>query len=412
MATSYTPDIKSQPLAGIRVVEIGLFHAGPTAAAMLGALGAEVIKVEDPKSVDPVRAIKRVYGQDCTLPGGRTSPFEAYNGGKKGITISLKHAEGKRAFDALIAKSDVFLHNMRAETATRLKIDYDSLIKVNPKLVFATISGFGPQGADSARPGLDPVGLARSGTMTVLSGGSKRPPILPAAGVADRVSGMLMGYGILAALIARDRTGEPQRVDGSLIGGALWLGQLNLQYALFKDSELFPTDHTQDPLLNCYQCSDARWIFIGALTPEGFPALCGGLELPELVKDARFNTNDARWDNRADFVKILIARFASQGSDYWLASFAKQPALIFERVQRPTDIANDPQLLANNYLVELDHPDIGRKKRIAFPLHVNGKPAGRVGPAPGHGEHTDEVLGSLLGMSAAEIAALHKAGAA
>ncbi len=411
MASEYIPDSSAQPLAGIRVVEIGLFHAGPTATGMLAALGAEVIKVEDPKSADPVRFVKRLYGQDCTLPNGSTGAFEAYNAGKKGITLSLKHAEGKRALYALVAKADVFLHNMRTETADKLEIDYNTLLKHNPKLVYAAINGFGPQGADSKRPGLDPVGLARSGVMTVLSGGSKRPPILPATGVADRVSGMVMGFGIVSALLARDRTGRPQRVDGSLIGGAMWLGQLNLQHALFKGVELFPTDHSADPLLNSYQCADQRWIFIGALTTEGWPALCGGLELPDLATDARFNPDETRWSNRGELVKIIVERFASQSSDYWMASFSKQPALIFERVQRPTDIADDPQLLANNYLVELDDPLMGKKKRVTFPLHINGKPAGRVAPAPGHGQHTDEVLGSL-GMKADEIAAMRKAGAA
>lgn len=412
MSTTYIPDPSAQPLAGVRVVEIGLFHAGPTATAMLAALGAEVIKVEDPKSADPVRVAKRIYGQDCALPTGSTTAFEAYNGGKKAITLNLKHAEGKAAFYKLIAKADVFLHNMRADAAVRLQIDYESLLKHNPKLIYASISGFGPQGADTARPGLDPVGLARSGVMTVVSGGSKRPPILPATGLADRVSGMTVGYGIVASLFARERTGKPQKIDGSLVGGAMWLGQLNLQHALFKGSELFPTDHSADPLLNPYQCADGRWIFIGALTVEGFPALCAGLEMPEAATDARFKANEARWENRGELVKLLLDRFASKPSDYWVKSFSKQPGLIFEMVARPMDIGNDPQLLANNYLVELDDPNMGKKKRIAFPLHINGKPAGRVGPAPGMGQHQDEVMGSLLGYSAAQIEAMRKDGAA
>lgn len=412
MATTFEPDPSSQPLAGIRVIEVGLFHAGPTATGMLASLGAEVIKVEDPIGADPVRKAKRLYGQDASLANGSTTAFEAYNAGKQGITLNLKHPEGRKVLYRLVEKADVFLHNMRGETAAKLGIDFDSLVKVKPNLVFGTLSGFGPQGAESKRPGLDPVGLARSGAMTVVSGGSKRDPFLPASGVVDRVSGMVVGFGIVSALLARDRTGKPQKVEGSLVGGGLWLAHLNLQHALFKNAELSPTDHSQEPLLSCYQCADQRWIFIAAMTGELWAELFRGLELPELVQDERFANAEIRWQNRADMAKILIGRFASKPSDYWLKSFATQPNLIFERVQRPTDIANDPQLLANNYLVEIDDAKLGRNKRIAFPLHINGKPAGRVAPSPGHGEHTAKVLGSLLGMSAAEIEALKKDGAA
>ncbi len=412
MASTYIPDPQAQPLAGIRVIEVGLFHAGPTATGMLASLGAEVIKVEDPKSADPVRKATRLYGQDASLPNGSTTAFEAYNAGKQGITLNLKHPEGRKTLYRLVEKADVFLHNMRGDTAAKLGIDFDSLVKVKPNLVFGTLSGFGPQGTESKRPGLDPVGLARSGAMTVVSGGSKREPFLPASGMADRVSGMVVGFGIVSSLLARDRTGKPQKVEGSLVGGAMWLAHLNLQHALFKGAELFPTDHTQDPLLACYRCADQRWIFIAAMTGELWTELFRGLEMPELVQDERFAAAENRWKNRADMATILIGRFASKPSDHWVKTFATQPNLIFERVQRPTDIANDPQLLANNYLVEIDDAKLGKNKRIAFPLHINGKPAGRVGPSPGHGEHTAKVLGSLLGMSADEIAALQKAGAA
>lgn len=411
MAATFEPDPSSQPLAGIRVVEVGLFHAGPIATGMLAALGAEVIKIEDPKSPDPVRVAKRLYGQDASLPNGSTTAFEAYNAGKKGITLNLKHPEGQKALHRLVARADVFLHNIRGDSAARIGIDFDSLVKVKPDLVFASMSGFGPQGAESKRPGLDPVGLARAGALTVMSGGSKREPFLPASGVSDRVSGMLLSFGIVSALLARNATGKPQKVEGSLIGGSLWLAHLNLQHALFKGTELQPTDHSQEPLLSSYQCADQRWIFIAAMTGELWKELLAGLELPELVSDARFVEGEARWKNRADMAKILIGRFASKPSDYWLKSFAKQPNLIFERVQRPTDIAGDPQMVANNYLVDVDDPKLGRNTRIAMPLHVNDKPAGRVAPSPLLGQHTDEVLGSV-GMSAADIAALKAAGAA
>jgi crotonobetainyl-CoA:carnitine CoA-transferase CaiB-like acyl-CoA transferase len=404
--TSRIPPPQAQPLQGIRVVEVGLYHAGPTASGMLAALGAEVVKVEDPRSPDPSRAVRRLYGQDCLLDGGRSVAFEVYNASKLGVTLNLKHAEGQRLLQGLVARSDVFLHNMRADTAARLRIDFDSLLQHNARLVYAAISGFGPQGPDAARPGLDPVGLARSGMMTALSGGSQRPPVLPAISVSDRAAGMVMGYGILAALLARDRSGQPQRVDGSLLGATMWLGELNLQYALFTGRELLPNDHQGDPVFNSYACADGRWIYIAALSPEGWLGLCRGLGLAELASDPRFENAEARWAQRAQLAQILRTRFATRDSEQWMAALAAQPALVFERVNRPQDVGSDAQVLANGYVVEHDDPALGRVRRVAFPLHVNGQAAGRVGPAPALGEHNAQVFG----LPASELEALRAQG--
>jgi len=399
------------PLSGARVIEFGLLHAGPTCAAMLGALGAEVIKVENPKRGDPARGLVRLYGQDCTLPGGRSIPFETYNGGKKSVTLDLAHPEGRRVFYALIAKADVFVHNVRAEAAAALHIDYETLLGHNPRLVYASVSGFGPGGPEARRPGLDPVGLARSGLMSVLSGGSHKPPILPPMGMADHMAGVMAAYGVLAGLLARDRTGAPQRVESSLLGGAMWLGQLNLQYSLFSGKELLPLDHSSDPLLNSYRCRDGRWIFIAAPAERAWPALCAGLGLDALAADPRFRDFEARWANRAALVTLLEERFVGRAAADWALDFAKQPELVFEVVRRPTDIGSDPQVLANGYVAATDHPELGRAQRVAFPLHLNGVPAGGAEAAPAHGQHTEEILMSVLGLSWEELAALRERGA-
>jgi CoA:oxalate CoA-transferase len=245
-----------RPLTGKRVIEFGLFHAGPTCAAMLGALGAEVIKVEDVKRADPCRGLTRLYGQDCRLPDGRSIPFETYNAGKRSVALNLSHPGGMHLLHGLIKQADVFVHNVRDQTARTMRIDYDSVLVHNPRLVYASVSGFGPYGAEAARPGLDPVGLARSGIMAVMSGGSDKAPILPPSGIADHMAGILTAFGVLAAIIAHDQTDAPQRVESSLVGGAMWLGQLNLQYSLFSGKELLPLDPSSDPLLNSYQCAD------------------------------------------------------------------------------------------------------------------------------------------------------------
>jgi CoA:oxalate CoA-transferase len=395
-------DSYRKPLSGRRVVEFGLFHAGPTCAAMLGALGAEVIKVEDKKRGDPARGLLRLYGQDCQLPDGRSIPFETYNAGKKSVALNLSLPEGLRLLYGLIAKADVFVHNVRAETARAMRIDYDSVLLHNSKIVYASVSGFGPNGPEASRPGLDPVGLARSGLMAVLSGGSDQPPVLPPAGMADHMAGILAAFGILAALIARDRTGAPQRVESSLLGGAMWLGQLNLQYSLFSGKELKPLDRYSDPLLNSYKCSDGRWIFIAAPSERSWPALCARLGIAELASDPRFQNFETRWANRVELRRLLEERFASASSSKWTHDLASHP-VVFEIVRAPTEIGDDPQVLANGYVVETEQPGAGPAKRIALPLHLNGSACGAADAAPEHGRDTEEVLLSVLGLTWPEI---------
>jgi crotonobetainyl-CoA:carnitine CoA-transferase CaiB-like acyl-CoA transferase len=411
MASTYKPDTSALPLSGIRVIEFGVFHAGPTCAAMLGALGAEVIKIEELKKGDPARGLRHLFGQDCTLPGGRSVPFETYNSGKKSVAINLAHPQARHVFYTLIAKADVFIHNVRSETAVALQIDYETLLRYNPRLVYASVSGFGPNGPDARRPGLDPVGLARSGLMSVLSGGSHQRPLLPPMGMADHMAGILVSYGVLAGLLTRDRTGAPQRVESSLLGSAMWLGQLNLQYALFFGKELLPLDPASEPLINSYQCQDGCWIFIAALSERAWPALCAGLGLETLASDPRFRDSEARWANRVALVTLLEERFAGRAAEDWTQDFARQPGLVFEVVHRPTDISTDPQVLANGYVAETDHPELGRTKRVAFPLHLNGALAGGVAAAPAHGQHTEEILRSVVNLSREEIAALREQGA-
>jgi crotonobetainyl-CoA:carnitine CoA-transferase CaiB-like acyl-CoA transferase len=398
------------PLKGVRVVEMCHFHAGPTCTYMLGALGAEVIKVENPKKGDPMRTFTRLYGQDSTLPGGRSVAFEAYNGGKKAVTIDVASPEGKRAFYKLIAKSDVFVHNIRPETAVSLEIDYEHLIQHNPRLVFANITGFGPYGPEASRPGLDPVGLARSGMMIALSGGSQKPPILPPAGIADRMAGILTGFGVLTALLARDRTGTSQRVESSLLGGAMWLGQMNLQYALFTGKELLPLDHSSDPLLNSYRCKDGRWLFISAPSERAWPAFCAAIAKQSLASDPRFGGFEERWAHRHELIKIFEEAFITKTSAEWTKILAQHPEIVFEICRAANEISDDPQMLANDYLVEIDHPELGKAKFVGFPMHLNGLPVGKTEAAAAHGQHTEEVLLSL-DYSWEEIEKLRDAGA-
>jgi crotonobetainyl-CoA:carnitine CoA-transferase CaiB-like acyl-CoA transferase len=189
--------------------------------------------------------------------------------------------------------------------------------------------------------------------------------------------------GFLLACLPETAPAPPQRIESSLLGGAMWLSQMNLQHALFSGKELRPLDHASDPLLNSYQCQNGRWIFIAAPSERAWPALCAGLGLEALTSDPRFHDFEARWANRVALITPLEERFASRAAADWALDFAQQPELVFEVVHRPTDISTDPQVLANGYVAETDHPELGRTQRVAVPLHLNGALSRRRGCGAG-----------------------------
>ncbi len=190
----------------------------------------------------------------------------------------------------------------------------------------------------------------------------------------------------------------------------MWLGQLNLQYALFSGRELLPLDHSSDPLLNSYQCKDGRWIFIAAPSERAWPALCAGLGLDPLVSDPRFINFEQRWANRAELLRLLEERFATRDASAWEPLLAAQSGLVFEIVRRPTEIADDPQSCANGYIVDVEHPERGPSKRVGFPIHFNGEQPPTPAAAPILGQHTEEVLTSVLGLSWQELGDLRDRG--
>jgi crotonobetainyl-CoA:carnitine CoA-transferase CaiB-like acyl-CoA transferase len=299
------------------------------------------------------------------------------------------------------------MHNMRSETAARLGFDYETLLEHNPRLVYASISGFGPNGPDRSRPGLDPVGMARSGLLVAMSGGSDKQPYFPPTAAADRMAGIMTAYGILGALFARDRTGKPQKIDASLLGGAMWLGQMNLQYALFKGEELLPARAEDTPLYTTYRCADGRWLAFWVNNERAWPAFCKGIGLEHLLGDPRFASHNIPHEHCRELYDILRARFAERPSEQWVAILSKSPDIVIAEVRVPTELTDDPQIMANGYIREVEHPELGPVKRIALPLHVNGAPVGGFSePSPRLGEHSAEILSSVLGLDDEQIARL------
>jgi crotonobetainyl-CoA:carnitine CoA-transferase CaiB-like acyl-CoA transferase len=392
-----------RPLEGVRVVECGVFHAGPGACAILGDLGAEVIKIEAPGTGDPIRQLKRVGVIPFELAGNRSLFCEGANRNKKSVTINLKSEKGKDLLYRLIKKADVFLTNLRPKAIEKLKIEYGDLAAINPKIIYCSVSAFGDRGPERNAGGFDYQGQARAGIMFSL-GGEEGMPAVSQFGLVDQTTAIMASHQILAALFMRERTGVGQEIKTSILGAAMFLNYFNILLAQMGRIEVPAHSRMKDnPLRNFYKGSDGRWIMI-TLTPSDryWPSLCTALGSPELGKDERYDTDDKRIALAGEVIERLDALFAKKTSEEWLSIFADYD-LVCSPVNRLLDLASDRQVIANNYLKDFTHPTVGAVKVPDYPCTFSGCRAGIVRAAPELGEHTEEVLRTLCGLDNDEL---------
>ena len=387
-------------LDGVKVVDWTQWQFGPVAATMLGDLGAEVLKVEALDG-DPGHTFHTTGGVDRTLKGDRCSYFEAVHRNKRGIALDLKQPEGVEVVYKLVAEADVFIQNFRHGAADRLGLGYDRLREINPKLVYASGSGYGSLGPDASMPSLDTAGQARSGLMYAsVSDGADPHPIQGA--IADQMGGITLAWGILAALVARSIHGTGQKVEASHLGSSMWLQGLAVSVRLLTKhkpnsplnfSSSLSREHEYNPLANHYRCKDGRWIMMANLEADRYwPSLAHALDLDELVEDARFRDTASRAENRAELIHILDAKFSERSYAEWESHLRNSGDFIFAPVQRLSELEDDPQVVANEYITQLDHPVLGPVKLAAHPIRYSETPATIRTVAPELGEHTEEVL--------------------
>ncbi|MFC1821911.1 CaiB/BaiF CoA transferase family protein [Thermodesulfobacteriota bacterium] len=383
-------DEKPMPLEGIRVVEYAVFHAGPGAGAILADLGAEVIKVENDGG-DPVRQWTLIGNVEAALSDGQSIWHQISNRNKKAIYLDIKKEQGRRIFHKLIKEADVFLTNLRKSTKEELGLDYAAISRVNPKIIHASVSGFGPEGSAGDIGAFDPLGQARTGMMYAT--GSQEPALFN-FGVLDQSTAIAASHSILTALLVRERKGIGQEVHISLLSTGLWLmyGNMMMIAGLGRDPNVGWSRLDNSPLRNRFRCKDGKWI-MSTHHPEGryWPSFCEATGQTALLKDSRFFKEADRQANCRDLVYIFDKVFATKTCDEWMEIFEER-GLMFSPVQHSIDLFQDPQALINNYLVDFDHPVMGKIKIPGYPAHFSANQAGTRTAAPAIGEHTSQIL--------------------
>ena len=399
-----------QPLEGIRVLECAIFHAGPGAGAIMGDLGAEVIKVEQPGVGDPIRQLNTIGSIHFQIEGGGNIFCEGANRNKKSITVNLFSEKGQEIVYKLAEKSDVFLTNFRSQALEEMNITYHILKKINPEIIYASVTAFGDKGPEKNRGGFDYQGQAKSGLMFSM-GEEGMPPLTCQFGIIDQATAFNASHQIMTALFMRERSGKGQEVKISLLGSTMNMLYFNILSLLMGNIKI--PRHKRDrenPLRNYYLCRDNRWLMMTLTPSERFwQPLCKAIERPDIADDPRFSTDEDRLANAKELVSILDKIFAGKSLDKWLKIFEKYD-LFCCGVNSLEEVINDPQVLENNYIVDFDHPVLGKIKIPGYPASFSGSRVETKTAVPDLGEHTEEVLVKLGGFSLEEISKLRDEG--
>lgn len=405
MSTTAPPTAQlPQPLAGVRVIDFSQVMAGPYCCMLLGDMGADVVKIEPPGKGDQVRQSMGIPMKGPDSPG-----FLALNRNKRSVTLNLKTAAGLDVFKRLVETADIFVENSRPGVTRRLGIDYPALSAINPRLVYASISGYGQTGPWAGRPGFDLIAQAVSGAMSAM-GHPGAPPVKSSIPFADLGAGLLAVYGILSAHIGALRTGRGQHIDTSLFEAALGL-------SVWESAEYWGKGEPPRPIGTAnrmsapYQAVKAAdgWFVLGAANQRLWQQLCELIGRPELGNDPRFATNGERMRNLAELMPILEAFFEQRRRDDCVAMLSDAGIPAAPVLDYRESFAS-AQAQARRMVMQIDHPIEGRINNLGFAVKMSATPPAVRLPPPLLGQHTDEVLGEL-GLDEAAIVSLREKGA-
>jgi crotonobetainyl-CoA:carnitine CoA-transferase CaiB-like acyl-CoA transferase len=376
-------------LAGLVVVDFGRVLAAPYATTLLGDLGADVIKVERPGVGDETRA------WDPPFVGGEATYFLSVNRNKQSLTLNLKAPEGRAILSKLVKKSDVVVENFRTGTMERLGLGYKTLAKLNPRLIYCAISGFGESGPEAARAGYDLVVQAESGIMDI-TGFEDGPPVKVGTSIADLVAGMTAAQGITLALLARHKTKKGQKVE------------ISMYFGTGSKPSRRGNKHPSIVPYEVFKAADA-YLTLGVANNSLWERCCAALEHPELMKDPRYATESARVQNRDVLVPRLNEILGTRSADDWMKRF-EAVGVPAGRIRTVAEVCESPHLKARGMIVTLPHPKAGDVKVLGVPVHLHATPGKAAAAPPLLGQHTDKVLQSVLGMKRTEVARLRTAG--
>lgn len=394
----------SKALQGIRVVDMTHNQAGPACTQILAFLGAQVIKLEEPKGGDIARR-NMADGQGDSLF------FLVLNANKQSLTLNLKSDEGKALFKKLMAASDVLVENFSPGALDRLGLGYDVLKQVNPRLVYATIKGFGTYGPYSGYKSFEPIAQAMGGAMSV-TGFPDGPPTYMWPAIGDSGTGMHTAIGILAALQQRHASGRGQHVEVSMQDAVVNLCRVSLRdhqrygHAMPRQGNQLGRN-VPGTTYACHPGGPNDYVFIFA-QPQMWPAFLGVIGRPELAEDERFKTLEARWENR-ETLNAIIEEWTRQRSKHEVMKLMGEAGVPCGACQDTGEVLADPHLKAREMIVDLEYAPRGTYKTVGCPIKLSDSPAEIKSP-PQLGEHTDALLRDLLEVGANDLRRLHEEG--
>jgi formyl-CoA transferase len=395
----------SQALKGIRVIDMTHNQAGPACAQILGFLGADVIKLEEPKGGDVARTNMRDKADSDSLF------FLILNANKRSLTLNLKTEEGKDLFRKVIASADVLLENFGPGALDRLGLGYEALAKINPKLIYATIKGFGTYGPYADFKSFEPIAQAMGGAMSV-TGFPENPPTFNFPAIGDSGTGMHMAIGILAALQQRHTSGKGQHVEVSMQDAVVNLIRVSLRDHQRTGAPMPRSGNQLGRTVpgTTYKCAPGGandYVYIFA-QPQMWKPLVNAMGQPELADDPRFATPDARWENREAFREVMEA-WTMQRTKHDVMRILGDAGVPSGACQDTGEVLADPHLRARDMIVDIDFPTRGVYQTVGSPIKLSDSPAEITRP-PLLGEHSGEVLAELCGVTPEELARLHKSG--
>jgi formyl-CoA transferase len=396
----------NQALSGIRIIDMTHNQAGPACAQILAFLGAEVIKLEEPKGGDVARRNMR------DKPDSDSLFFLLFNANKRSLTLNLKTDDGKRLFKEIIAKSDVLLENFGPGALDRLGLGYEALAQINPRLVYATIKGFGTYGPYRDYKSYEPIAQAMGGAMSI-TGFPDNPPTFVVPAIGDSGTGMQMAIGILAALQQRHSSGKGQHVEVSMQDAVVNIIRVSL-----RDHQRFGASMPrrgnqlgQTVPSTIYPCAPGGpndYVFINAWERPMWLAMLDVMGRPELSNDRRFADPTARWENRAALNRI-VEEWTGTRTKHEAMRLLAEAGVPCGAVQDTGEVLADPQLKAREMIVDVDYPARGTYQTVGCPVKMSESPVSVTRP-PLLGEHTAEVLGALCGVDPDEVKRLREAG--